>query len=146
MSKEPLDLMSVDVDQIVVSGKFNHYNDGYKYFIGFQEGEIVKPLCIMLLQMSGYMKYFEYGDMNMFFLIKNDEAWEKDKQIRGLIKNKLGIKFHSSPVHDKKHIKAKVKEYDGMIKTIFLGNDVQKENKHYTCIAYITTDSVMRMA
>ena len=85
MSKEPIDLMSVNVDQIVVSDKFNHYNDGYKYFIGYQEGEIVKPLCIILLQMSGYIKYFEYGGMNMSFLIKNDEVWEKYKQIRGLI-------------------------------------------------------------
>ena len=45
----------------------------------------------------------------------------------------------------KKYIKTKVKEYDGVIKTIFLGNDVPKENKHYTCIACITIDSVMRM-
>ena len=85
MSKEPIDLMSVNVDQIVVPGKFNHYDDGYKYFIGYQEGEIVKPSCIILLQMSGYIKYFEYGGMNMSFLIKNDEVWEKYKQIRGLI-------------------------------------------------------------
>ena len=33
-----------------------------------------------------------------------------------------------------------------MIKTISLGNDVPKENKHYTCIACIAIDSVMRMA
>ena len=79
------------------------------------------------------------------FLIKNDEVWEKYKLICGLIKNKIGIKFHSSPVHDKKYIKTKVKEYDGVIKTNFLGNDVPKENMHYTCIACITIDSVMRM-
>ena len=62
-----------------------------------------------------------------------------------MIKNKLGIKFNCSPVHDKKYLKTKVKEYDGVIKTNFLGNDVPKENKHYTCIACITIDSVMRM-
>ena len=60
-------------------------------------------------------------------------------------KNKLGIKFHSLPVHDKKYIKTKVKEYDGVIETNFLGNDFPKENKHYTCIACITIDSVMRI-
>ena len=32
-----------------------------------------------------------------------------------------------------------------MIKTNFLGNKIPKENKHYTCIACITIDSVMRM-
>ena len=32
-----------------------------------------------------------------------------------------------------------------MIKTNFLGNEVTKENEHYTCIACITIDSVMKM-
>ena len=114
MSIEPIDLMSVNVDQIVVSDQFNHYNDGYKYFKGYQEGEIVKPLCIILPQMSGYIKYFEYGGMDMA-LIKNGKVWEKYNQILGLIKNKLGINFHSSPVHDKKYIRTIVKEYDGVI-------------------------------
>ena len=62
-----------------------------------------------------------------------------------MIKNKLGVKFHSLLVYDKKYLKTKVREYDGAIKTKFLGNDVQKENMHYTCIACITIDFVMRM-
>ena len=62
-----------------------------------------------------------------------------------MIKNKLSIKFHSEPVHDKKYLKTKVKEYDGAIKTNFLGNDVPNENMHYTCIACITIDSVMNI-
>ena len=69
-SKESIDLMSVNVDQIVVSGKFKHNSEGFKYFIGYQEGEIVKPLYIILPQMSGYFKYFKNGDKNMSFLIK----------------------------------------------------------------------------
>ena len=52
-SKQPINLMSVNVDQIVVSDKFKHSDKGYKYFIGYQESEIVKPLCIILPQMSG---------------------------------------------------------------------------------------------
>ena len=57
-SKQPIDLMLVNVDQIVVSDKFKHSDEGFKYFIGYQEGEIVKQLCIILPQMSGYIKYF----------------------------------------------------------------------------------------
>ena len=34
-SKKPIDLMSINVDQIVVSNKFNHNNNGFKYFIGY---------------------------------------------------------------------------------------------------------------
>ena len=76
MSKEPIYLMSVNIDQIVVSDKFKHSDEGFKYFIGYQEGEIVKPLCIILTQMSGYIKYFEYGGPNMSFIIKDDDVGE----------------------------------------------------------------------
>ena len=95
MPKEPIGLMSVNMDQAVVSDKFNHNEDGFKYFIGYQKGEILKPFWIILPQMSGYIEYFEYGNSNMCFLIKNDEVWEKYKQIWDMIKNKLKIKFHS---------------------------------------------------
>ena len=33
-SKEPIDLILVNVDQIVVSEKFKYSKEGYKYFIG----------------------------------------------------------------------------------------------------------------
>ena len=55
-SKEPIDLISVIVNQIVVSDIFKHNNEGFKYFIGCLKGGIVKPLCIILLQKSGYIK------------------------------------------------------------------------------------------
>ena len=71
-------------------------------------------------------------------LDKYDEIWDK-------IKNKLSIKFHSMPVYDEKCIKAKVREFDGVIKTSFLGNKIPKENKHYSCIAFVTIDSAMRI-
>ena len=97
--------MSVKVDQIDLSDKFNHNGEGFNFFIGYQEGEIVKPVCIILPQMIGYIKYFEYGGKNMSFLIKDDEVWEKYEQIWDVIKNKLKIKIHSLPVYDKKILK-----------------------------------------
>ena len=42
-SKEPIDLLLVDLDQIVVSHKFKHNGGGFKYFIGYLKGEIIKP-------------------------------------------------------------------------------------------------------
>ena len=65
--KQSIDLKSINVDQIVVSDKFKHSDEGFKYFIGYQDNEIVKPLCIILLQISGYIKYFENGGKNMSF-------------------------------------------------------------------------------
>ena len=61
-----------------------------------------------------------------------------------MIKNKLIIKFHSQPFYEQKYLKAKVKEFDSVIKANLLGNDMPKENMHYGCIACITIDSVMR--
>ena len=66
-SKQLIDLMSVNVDQIAVSDKFKHSDEKFKYFIGYQEGEIVKPLRIILTQMMGYIKYFENGGKSMSF-------------------------------------------------------------------------------
>ena len=67
MSKKAIDLMSVNVNKIVVSDKFNYNEDCFKYFIGYQKGKIVMPLCIILPQMNRYIKYFEYGSPNMSF-------------------------------------------------------------------------------
>ena len=144
-SKQPIDVNLVNVDQIVVTDKFKHSDDGFKYFIGYKKSEIVKPLCIILPQMSGFIKYSEDGGENMSFMIKNDGVLDKYDEIWGKIKDKINIKFHSMPVYDKKYIKAKVREYDCVIKTNILGDEVPKENMHYTCIACITIDSVMRM-
>ena len=93
--------------------------------------------------MSGYIKYFENGGKNMSLLIKDDEVWEKYEQIWDVIKNKLDTKFHSKPIYEQKYLKTKVREFDGLIKTNSLGNEVPKENMHYTCIACITIDSVL---
>ena len=49
------------------------------------------------------------------------------------------------PVYDETYIKAKVREFDGTIKANISGDGVPKENMHYTCIACITIDSVMRI-
>ena len=144
-SKQPIDLNLINADQKVVSDKFKHSDDGFKYFIGYKEGEIVKPLCIILPQMTGYIKYFENGGKNMSFVIKDDDVLDKYNEIWDKIKETLSIKFHSAPVYDEKYIKAKVREFNGAIKTNFLGDKMPKEIEHYTCIVCITIDSVMRM-
>ena len=80
----------------------------------------------------------------MSFMIKDDKVREKYEEIWNLIKNKLGIKFHSKPVYEQKYLKTKVREYEGVIKTNFLGNSLPKENVHYTCIACLSIDSVIK--
>ena len=84
-------------------------------------------------------------EKNMSLSIKNHEVWEKYEEIWNAIKNKLSIKFLSQPIYENKYLKAKVRGFDGNIKTNFLGNDLSKENMYYTCIACITVDSVIKM-
>ena len=76
-SKQAIDLDLVDTGKIIVSDKFRHSEEGFKFFIGYQEGEIVKPLCIILPQTNGYIKYFDNGGKNMSLSIKNSGVWEK---------------------------------------------------------------------
>ena len=97
-----------------------------------QEDEIVKPLCIILPQMNGYIKYFENGGKNMSFLIKNSEVWEKYEDIWNVIKNKLNIKFHSQPIFENKYFKTKVREFDGNLYCLYnYCFCYENEQKHY---------------
>ena len=64
----------------------------------------------------------------MSFLIKDNKLWEEYQQIWDVIKNKLSIKFHSKPVYEYRYLKAKVREFDGVIKINYLGNDYNLYN------------------
>ena len=85
-----------------MSDKLKRSDDGFKYFIDYQEGNIVKPLCIILPQMTGYIKYFENVGKNMSFAIKDDDVLNKYNEIWDKIKETLSIKFRSSPVYNEK--------------------------------------------
>ena len=95
-SKEPIDLMSVNVDQIVVSEKLKHSEECCKYFIGYQENEIVKPLCIILAQMSGYIKLLNtlktVGKTCLFFL-KMTKCWISTIKFRMWLKITWKLNF-----------------------------------------------------
>ena len=125
-SKQAIDLDSIITDKIVISDKFRHNEESFKYFIGYLEEEMIRPFCIILPQTNGYIKYSENSGKNMSILIKNDEVWQKYEDIWEVIKNKQGIKFLSQPIYENKYLKAKVREFNGDIKTNFLGNGLPK--------------------
>ena len=129
------------MDKIVASDKFKHSDEGFRYFIGYKEGEIIKPLCIILPKIRGYIKYFENGGKNMSFIIKDDALLDKYNEISNKIKRESDIKIHSMPVYDEKYIKAKVRKFNGVIK----GNQWSDKRKRNTYRACITIDSVIKM-
>ena len=108
-SKQPINLDLINADQIVISDKFKHSDDGFRYFIGYKEGEIVKLLFIILPQMTGYIKYFENGGKNMFFAIKDDDVLDEYNEIWEKIKKKINIKFCSMPIYNEKIYKSQGK-------------------------------------
>ena len=60
-SKEDILLNSVDLSKIVVSNRCKINDTTYKYFCGYLNNDVIQPLCIILPQMSGYIKYFDDG-------------------------------------------------------------------------------------
>ena len=66
-SKQAITLNLVNTIKIVVSDKFKHSDDGFKCSIGYlHDDDVIRPLCIKLPQMSGYMKYFKIEDESVY--------------------------------------------------------------------------------
>ena len=123
-SRQATALNLVNTNKIVVSYRIKHSDDGFKYFIGYLHDDdyLIKPLRIILPQMSGYKKFFDNGGKNMSFKIEDENVYLKYTEIKGL----LNVKFCSHPIYDDKHIKTKVKIFNNTIKTLFSGNEIPK--------------------
>ena len=118
-------LTKVNTGKIAVSYKLKHSDDGFKYFIGYLHDDgVIRPFCIILPQMSGYIKYFDNGGKNMSFKIEDESVYLKYIEIWNKIKKSLNPKFHSQPIYDDKYIKVKVKIFSSIINTLFSGNEI----------------------
>ena len=60
-SKEAIFLDSVDLSKIIVSSKWEINDTKYKYFCKYLNNDVIQPLCVILPQMSRYIKYFDDG-------------------------------------------------------------------------------------
>ena len=141
-SKEAVALDSVESSRILVFDKFKHSENDSKFFIGYlHDDNVIRPLCIILTQMIGYIKYFDNGRKNMSFLIEDGSVYLKYTKIWNKIKKLLNIKFYSHQIHDVKYIKT----FDKTINTLFSDKRVPKEKIHYICIAAICVDSVLKI-
>ena len=72
--------------------------------------------------MSEYIKHFENGGKNISFMVKNDDMLNKYNEFWNKSKKELNTEFHYMPVYDEKYLKAKVREFGGVIKTNLLGD------------------------
>ena len=144
-SKEAILLDSVDLSKIVVSRRWKLNDTTYKYFCGYLNNDgIIKPLCVILPQMNGYIKYFDDGGKNMSFVTDDEKVYEKYDEIWNVVKGLLKLKFTASPIRNDKYILAKLKIFKKKNLTTF-NNIVPIEKKHYICIPAIDIDSVLKI-
>ena len=145
LSKQAVLLDSVDLSKIVVSSKWKIKDTTYKYFCGYLNNDVIQPLCVILPQMSGYIKYFDDGGKNTSFVTDNKEVYEKYNEIWNVVKRLLKLKFFVNPIRDDKYIIAKLKIFNRINRTTFTNNIVPMEKSHYTCISTIDIDSVLKI-
>ena len=108
-SKQAILLDSVDLSKIVFSSKWKINDIKYKYFYGYLNNDVIQPLCVILPQMSRYIKYFDDGGRNMSFVIDDKEVYEKYNEIWNVVKKLLKLKYTVSPIRADKYIITKLK-------------------------------------
>ena len=86
-SKTINNIEDIDVNNILVS-KTELYDtkNCFKYFIGYNDNDIIRPLCIRLPQMTGYARKFN-ENATMSFIVKDKKLLKNivkyGKQLKG---------------------------------------------------------------
>ena len=148
-SKKVFNLYYIEVDEILISKKGPYgKKTSFKNFLVYNNGDdVIRPLCIKLPQMAGYVKHFHSNKAMPFNFIDNrllkkyTKIWEK-------ISISMSIEFDSKPVYgdNNKCIKAKIKSYGDKVNPNFQGKKIPKENASYKCFSLIMLDSVIRVS
>ena len=111
----------IDINEILVSKKESYgTKNSFRYFIGYNDNDVIRPLCIRLPQMTGYAKKFD-ENATMSFRVNNKQLLKNYNKIWEKVEKLLNIDFESKPVYgdDDKYIKTKMKIYAKSIVTNF---------------------------
>ena len=101
----------IDVNNKLVSKKEPYSTkNSLKYFIGYSDNDIIRPLCLRPPQMAGYARKFG-ENATMSFIVKDKKLLKKYTKIWETIEELMKINFESEPVYgdDDKYIKTKIK-------------------------------------
>ena len=144
-NKKLFNIHDLDVNKILVSKKESYgTKNSFKYFIRYNDDDVIRPLCIKFLQMIGYVKIFD-SNKTMSFKVGDNKLLNKYSKIWERVSNLMNIEFDSEPVYgdNDKYIKTKIKMYEDKVNTNFQGKKVPKENTSYKCLSLIMLDSVI---
>ena len=139
-NKKLFNTHDLDVNKILVSKKESYgAKNSLKYFIGYNDDDAIRPLCIKLPQMIGYVKHFD-SNKTMSFKVSYNKLLKKYNKIWEKIRNLLNIEFDSEPVYgdNDKYIKTKIKMYEDRVNTNVQGKNVLTENASYKCLSLIS--------
>ena len=76
-NKKINNIKDIDVNNILVSKKEPYSTkNSLKYFIGYNDNDIIRPLCIRLPQMTGYVRKFDENAI-MSFIVKDKKLFKK---------------------------------------------------------------------
>ena len=83
-NKKVSSIDDIDINKILVSKKEPYgTKNSFKYFIGYNDNDVIRPLCVRLPQMTDYARRFDENTtmqqwVNNKQLLKNyDKIWEK---------------------------------------------------------------------
>ena len=136
----------VNVNKILVSKKEPYgTKNALKYFIGYNDNDVIRPLCVWLPQVTGYAKKFDenatmsFRANNKQFLKNYNKIWEKIAKL-------LKIEIESKPVYgdDDKYIKTKMKIYADNVITNFQNKIMPKGKSPCKCLSITMLDSVIK--
>ena len=117
-NKKVFQIDDADINKILVSKREPYgTKNALKYFIGYNYNDVIRPLCVRLLQMTGYAKKFN-ENVTMCFRVNNKQLLKNYNKIWKKVEKLMRIDFESKPVYgdDDKYIKTKIKIYpDSMI-------------------------------
>ena len=74
--KSPILGNNIDINKLAVSNKVSFGKKDFKYFTGYKDLRIIRPLCIFPPKVSAYRRDFD-GTKYMCFLMKSDKLLEK---------------------------------------------------------------------
>ena len=136
----------INVNNILVSKKEPYgTNNLFKCFIGYNDSDIIIPLCIRLPQMTGYVRKFNENS-TMSFRVTDKQLLKNYNKIWGKVEKLMKIDFKSKPVYggDDKYIKTKIKTYEKSIITNFHNKKTPKEKASCKLLSIIMIDSVTK--
>ena len=117
----------IDTNKTLVSKKESYgTKKSFKFFIGYNDNNVIRLLCIRLPQMTGYDRKFD-ENATMSFRVHNKQLLKNYNKIWEKVEKLMKIDFESKPVYDDEYIKTKIKIYAGSIITNFCNKEMPKE-------------------